>query len=264
MPDPSGPGDGAGGSGERTTRTKSPSEATTCTVRGGEEVQLPKGAVVDGKKIPPGAWSVPKDIPEAGLSLVVSCGTQTLTLLLTKSGTPPGAVLTRSPNGFTGRVPLNGAGKPSILVRNHSNKTAVIGDAVLVTSGTCLFAAPELDPGACSVSVTQGGATASYDAEAVAAKLRWDSPEAAIGDIRTLSLFLEGASNPAGWMVSGTFSVENAELLFVDPRVQTGTAGEFAVQGLRGDAGLLVKVKAVRQGKMIATSNLKATKSGEK
>ncbi len=258
--DPSGPGDGANPPAEQ---TRSGGDTTTVTVKGGEQVSFPKGATIDGKRIPPGTWSVPPEVPAAGISVLVSCGQQSLTLLMTKEATPEVPALARTTGGFTGKVPSAQTGSTQVLVKNYADRTATIGEPLVVTGNSCVFLAPELDPGPCDVVLTQGNASKTFKVEAVAAVLQWDQPDAQIGDVRSLSIVLKGASRPADWRVSGTLTVQNAQIVEVDPRLTREADGSFTVKDLPGDAGILVRAGAAQQGKMTATSWLEASATGK-
>jgi hypothetical protein len=251
-PDPS------GGGGD--TPSNAAADVTTVTVKEGDTVNLPRGAKRNGKTIPPGSWTVPPNIPDAGIPILVTCGVQTFTLLLTAAATSPDAALQHGDGGFLGKVPAQGTATPELFVRNASDNTAVVGDPLIVTPDTCVFNAPDLGPGACTISATQNGQKNSYSVEAVAAVLAWDNPYANVGDQRVLSIVLEGASKPAEWAVIGTFSVANGEIVHVDSRVRRRQDGAFLVDGWPGDAGRVATVKATQAGKMTATSRLAVVK----
>ncbi len=254
------PGDAGTPPGEQ---ARSGGDTTTVTVKGGEQVSFPKGATIDGKRIPPGAWSVPPEVPETGIRVLVTCGQTTLTLLLTRSATPDSASLQRTTGGFTGKAPAANTGSPSILVKNHADRTATVSEPLVVTDSSCVFLAPDLEPGPCDVVVTQSGTSKTFKAEAVAAVLQWDQPDAQVGDVRALSIFLQGASRPAEWRVSGTLTVQNAEIVEADPRLKRESDGSFTATDLPGDAGIVLRARAVQQGKMTATSRLEARPAGK-
>ncbi|MCC6741382.1 MAG: S8 family serine peptidase [Planctomycetia bacterium] len=254
------PGDGGTRPGEQ---TRSGGDTTTVTVKGGEQVTFPKGATIDGKRIPPGAWSVPPEVPEAGIRVLVTCGQTSLTLLLTRSATPDAPSLQRTTGGFTGKVPSSNAGSTSILVKNHADRTATVSEPLMVTGSSCVFLAPGLEPGPCDMVVTQGGASKTFKTEAVAAVLQWDQPDAQVGDVRALSIFLQGASRPVDWRVSGTLTVQNAEIVEADPRLRRESDGSFTATDLPGDAGIVLRARAVQQGKMTATARLEARPAGQ-
>jgi hypothetical protein len=258
LPDPAETPDTSGGG---NPPTKSAGDVTTVTVKGGEQVDLPRGAKLDGKPIPPGSWTVPSNVPEAGIPLLVTCGVQTFTLLLTTAATSPAPALQRGDGGFLGKVPTQGTAKPDLFVRNSSDNTAVVGDPLIVTPGTCVFNAPELGPGSCTISATQNGQKKTYTVEAVAAVLAWDVPTANVGDRRVLSIVLQGASKPSEWVVKGTFMIANGEVVQADSRVRRREDGTFAVDGWPGDAGRVATVRATQAGKMTATSTLAAVKA---
>ncbi|KAF0241963.1 MAG: peptidase S8/S53 subtilisin kexin [Planctomycetota bacterium] len=241
-----------------------PPDTATLNVRPGEKVQLPKGATCDGKKIPPGEWTVPA-LPDGGLSLVVSCGTQTLTLLLASGAAPAPAFLDRTTTGFYGAAPTPGNGPATVSLKNHSAKTVESPTPVFVSGATCVFSAPEAEPGACDVTVTQGAASKTTSLEAVAAKIAWDQPDAQPGETRTLRVLLEGASSPGEWTVSGTIEISNGQILSVADPARISMKGlVLTLDALPGSTPDAAQVQAQQAGKMVATARLRAARAAGK
>lgn len=239
-----------------------PPDTATVQVRPGEKVQLPRGATRDGKKIPPGEWTVP-DLPAEGLSLVVSCGAQTLTLLLRESPSPSPAYLDQTGTGFYGAAPAPGQGTPTVTLKNHTKKTLEMPAPVFVSGSTCVFSAPDAEPGACDVTVTQGAASKTTSLEAVAPRIAWDSPDAQPGEIRTLFVTLAGASNPSDWTISGTVEIFNGLVQSVgDATKVRRDGGVLTVLDLPGGAGELARVQAQQSGKMVAVAKLRVRRAG--
>lgn len=266
-PDPSTPGDP--GTGNKPTETglggNRPPDTATVSVKPGDEVQLPKGGTCDGKKIPPGAWTVP-DLPEKGLSLIVSCGGQTLTLLLTASSANPAPepYIERTTPGFYGVAPTPGKGPATVSIKNFTQKTLEPADPVLVTGDTCVFSAPQAEPGACDVTVTQGGTSKTTALEAVAPKIAWDQADALPGESRVLRVTLEGAKVPGEWMLSGTIEIANGQILSVTDPARIALKGPLlTLDALPGSVRDLAQVQALQQGKMTATARLRAVRVGK-
>ncbi|MCC6739354.1 MAG: S8 family serine peptidase [Planctomycetia bacterium] len=254
-PDPPAAGDGAAGG------ANPPADTATVSVRPGDEVQLPKGGTCDGKTIPPGAWTVP-DLPERGLSLVVSSGGQTLTLLLTRSSAPREPFLDRTNSGFYGAAPVPGKGPATVTIKNHTQKTVEPADPVLVTGDTCVFSAPQAEPGACDVTVTQGQASKTTALEAVAPKIAWDQPDAQPGETRVLRVTLEGAKTPGDWRLSGTVEIANGQVMSVADPARIGLKGAvLTLDALPASVRDLAQVQALQAGKMTATAKLRAVKA---
>ena len=262
--DGGGSGDGGGPPDEKPVETGGrndlPPDTCSLNVRPGEEVQLPKGATCDGKKIPPGTWTVP-ELPDKGLSLVVSCGAQTLTLLLTSSAAPSPAFLDRTNPGFYGAVPTPGKGTPTLSLKNHTQKTVETPEPVFVSGSTYVFSAPQAEPGACDLTVTQGTASATTPLEAVAATISWDAADAQPGEVRALRVTLEGASTPEKWLLSGTIDITNGQVVSVaDPARISIKGASLTVTDLPGSVVDVAQVRALQTGKMTAVSRLRALK----
>jgi hypothetical protein len=237
-----------------------PPDTATLNVRPGDKVQLPKGGSCDGKKIPPGEWTVP-NLPDGGLSLVVSCGTQTLTLLLHSGDTPTPAFLDRTNTGFYGAAPTPGSGPATVSLKNHTAKTLETPEPVCVTANTCVFSAPQAEPGACDVTVTQGELSKTTTLEAVAPKIAWDMPDAQPGETRTLRVLLEGASAPGDWIVSGTIEISNGQVVSVtDPARITVKGLVLTLDAWPGGTPDAARVQAQQEGKMVATARLRAAR----
>lgn len=251
-PDPGSPGDAS---------AAPPPDTATVSVKPGDEVQLPKGATCDGKKIPPGAWTVP-DLPEKGLALVVTCGGQTLRLLLTRSSAPREPFLDRTNPGFYGAAPTPGKGPATVTIKNLTQKTLEPADPVLVTGDTCVFSAPQAEPGACDVTVTQGGAAKTTPLEAVAPTIAWDQPDALPGETRVLRVTLEGAKTPGDWTLSGTIEIANGQVISVTDPARVGVKGlVLTLEALPGSVRDLAQVQALQAGKMTATAKLRAVRA---
>ncbi len=263
-PDPGGnaspkPADTGGKKTGSTTESRPPDSAL-CSVQKGDVVQLPKGATLDGEPIPAGSWTVP-EIPEKGLSLVVSCSGYVLTTLLTASPAKNEPWIERGPRGFYGSAPAPGQGPAKVTLKNFSKKTIEFPDPILVTPTTCVFSAPEAEPGACDITVAQGDAVRTVPLEAVAAKIAWDCPDAQIGDVRELRVVLEGASRPADWRIAGTVTVQSGQIeSVIDPKSVLREGNALTLTALPGDAAYVARVRAIEAGSMIAHAKLRATK----
>ncbi|NUN50191.1 MAG: S8 family serine peptidase [Candidatus Brocadiae bacterium] len=257
-PDPTVPGDpGATDPPVETGAGNRPPDTVVVSVKAGETVQLPKGATRDGKGIPPGDWTVP-DLPAQGLTLVVSTGGQVLTLLLTHAAVPPGTWVERTGTGFYGAAPAPGQGPATVTLKNHTKKVIDQGQPVLVSGGTVAFSAPLAEPGQCDLTVTQGAATATVAVEAVAARLGWDRPDAKPGEIRVLRLTLEGAADPARYVVSGTIQIRNGRVVTVaDPARMGVQGGTITLRAVPGECGEIARVQVGEEGEMRAEGRVR-------
>ncbi|MBI2920769.1 MAG: S8 family serine peptidase [Planctomycetes bacterium] len=251
------PGGGPGDQGLGNT----PTETSVVCVRAGEKIRLPHGATSGGTNIPAGDWT-PEAIPEAGLTLLVTAGSHAVTVLVINSErkTEPSF----EPYGKTwvgvASVPQSaGDGAARVLLKNHTEKTLEFPDVVLQSQNSVVFSAPDAEPGSCTVTVQKDGAESSVDLEAVALKIAWSSLDVTVGEETDLRLEMLGASDPARWRVSGTISVENAQILRTAPEgkaiVQT-----CVVDNLPGTSTFLLRARAQQTGKMVATARLRARK----
>lgn len=139
------------------------------------------------------------------------------------------------------------------------SKATTVGEPLACSETGVAFAAPEADAGRGDVQVTQGGKTASYPVEAVAPKIEWDCPDAAVGDVRVLSLRLAGASKPADWIVSGDIQVQNGRLVSKAPGV-AGDGPAIFLPGVSGAIGEIARFEALTEGKMTALATLRAVR----
>ncbi|NUN47653.1 MAG: S8 family serine peptidase [Candidatus Brocadiae bacterium] len=261
-PDPTEPGDP--GAGEKPVKTgqggNRPPDTVTVSVKPGETVELPKGATQDGRRIPAGTWTVP-DLPEQGLTLVVSTGGQLLTLVLARAAAPPEAWVERTGTGFYGTAPAPGNGPATVQLKNHATKTVDVADPILVTGDTVVFSAPRTGPGPCDLTVTQGAASKTVAIEAVSPKLSWDRPDARPGEVRTLRLTLEGAADPSLYDVSGTIQLRNGRVVSVaDPARIARQGATLTLSALPASTADLATVQAIDAGEMQAEGRLRAVR----
>ncbi|MCC6739325.1 MAG: S8 family serine peptidase [Planctomycetia bacterium] len=241
-----------------------PPDTATVQVRPGETVQLPKGGTCDGKRIPPGDWTVP-DLPAAGVSLVVSAGGQTLTILLRETPSPSPAFLDQTTRGFYGAAPTPGQGPATVSLKNHTQKTLEAPVPVVVSGSTCVFSAPLAEPGACDVTVIQGGASKTTSIEAVAPRIAWDQPDAQPGETRVLRVTLEGAKSPGDWSLSGTVEIANGQVMSVADPARIALKGPvLTLDALPASVRDIAQVQAQQSGTMIATARLRVRRNAER
>jgi hypothetical protein len=231
---------------------------TVCvTVSPGERIELPRGGQAGETRILPGKWTVPEGVGTKPLDVLIRMGTHVVTVTLVASGDPPSVSLVQADRGWAGVVPTPGQGAPSISVKNESANEIEIAQPIVVASTCAAFAAPETQPGECTVSVTQGGEKKTWSVEAVASRLEWDQPTAKIGDVRTLSVRLVGASKPADWTVSGNIEVTTAQVVELATGVRRQESSLIADR-LPGDSGRVGSFRATREGAMTAKGWLRA------
>lgn len=239
---------------------KTPTEMARVHVKPGEKVDLPRGGTIDGRRIPPGGFAVPDPLPDAGVLVGVACSMgETVLVLLTASKGGPGADVRRQGGTWVAEAPKQPGAVESVAFKNYDDRTLTVGEPLVCSESGVAFAAPLADAGRGDVQVTQGGKTASYPVEAVAPKIEWDFPDAAVGDVRVLSLRLAGASKPADWIVSGDIQVQNGRLVSKASGV-TGDGPAILLPGVSGAIGEIARFEALTEGQMTALAKLRAVR----
>ena len=153
----------------------------------------------------------------------------------------------------------------TLSLKNHTQKTVETPEPVFVSGSTYVFSAPQAEPGACDLTVTQGTASATTPLEAVAATISWDAADAQPGEVRALRVTLEGASTPEKWLLSGTIDITNGQVVSVaDPARISIKGASLTMTDLPGSVVNVAQVRALQTGKMTAVSRLRAVKTPAK
>ncbi|NUN48722.1 MAG: S8 family serine peptidase [Candidatus Brocadiae bacterium] len=265
--DPGGSGDGGGApkdpmdenSGQGGGGT-TPTEMARVQVNPGETIDLPRGGMIDGRKIPPGPFAVPDPLPDGGLLVAVACSTQeTVLVLLTASMERPTPDLRRQGGTWVAEAPKQPGTVESVSFKNHDDRSITVGEPLVCSASGTAFAAPRAGAGRGDLRVTQGGKTVSYPVEAVAPTIEWDRVDAAVGDVRVLSLRLAGASNPGDWTVSGDIQVQNGRLV-ARARGVTGQGAALVLTRVPGTLSEIARFEALSEGQMTALATLRAVR----
>ncbi|MBI2919595.1 MAG: S8/S53 family peptidase [Planctomycetes bacterium] len=237
-----------------------PTDTAVVQVRPGDTVEFPKGAICHEQKIPPGPWQA-TGIPAEGTPFTIVSGAHTVRVLVVASELSQQPFLEPQGDTWVGVAPTPSytKGPARVVLNNHTERTVEFPDVLAQTSRAVLYSAPDAEPGNCTVKVQSDGKEAVTEIEAVAAKLAWDSEQAKPGEFRTLCVQLLGASKPADWEVTGTVTVQNAEVVELADSVKA-VGKRFDITGLPGDAAFVLKAKAVEAGQMTATGKLRARK----